>query len=167
MCLNNLSKLVFLVLLGLSQAVFALSTDKDEPIQIAADSATIDDLKGIATYQGNVIITQGTIQINAEKITLVYTQKQDLKKVDIEGNPAQFKQRPDKSEEDLHAQAKRMEYRADENMLYLTEDAKLWQGKDSFVGEQITYDTVRGVIKANKGKGGRVKVTIQPRKKSK
>ena len=151
----------------MSQAIFALSTDKDELIQIAADSATIDDLNGVATYQGNVIITQGTIQINAEKISLFYTQKQDLKKVDIVGNPAKFKQRPDKSDEDLNAQANHMEYRADENMLYLTEGAKLWQGKDSFVGEKITYDTVRGVIKAHKGKGGRVKVTIQPRKKSK
>jgi len=162
-----LNKWVFLILLLTVQPVFALSTDKDEPIEIAADSATIDDLKGIAIYQGNVVITQGTIQINAEKVTLTYTQKQDLKKVEILGNPAQFKQRPDKSEEDVNAKAQRMEYRADENMLYLTEDAKLWQGKDSFVGEQITYDTVRGVIKAKKGKSGRVKVTIQPRKKSK
>lgn len=162
-----LNRIVFFLLYFslFSLPVFALTSDKDQPIQIVADSATIDDLKGTATYQGNVVITQGTIQIEAESVILTYTKKQDLKKAEILGKPAHFKQRPEKSEEDVHAKAHRMEYRADENMLYLTEEAGLWQGKDSFVGEQITYDTVRGVIRADKGKSGRVMVTIQPRKK--
>jgi len=162
----SLNKWFFLILYFTLPSVFALSSDKDQPIQIAADSATIDDLNGKAIYEGNVIITQGTIQITAEKVTLTYTKKQDLKKAEIVGSPAHFKQRPEKSEEDVHAEAQRMEYRAEENKLYLTKEAKLWQGKDSFVGEQITYDIVGGVIKADKGKSGRVQVTIQPRKKS-
>lgn len=167
MSLNKV--LLFIGFLLNSLPIFALSTDQDQPIQIKSDAATIDNLKGTAIYKGNVVITQGTIRINAEKVTLTYTEKQDLKKVMVEGNPARFKQRPDKSEEDVHATANLMEYYAAKNMLYLVKEAKLWQGKDSFIGQRISYDTVRGVIKADKGnsKNGRVIVTIQPRRQQK
>ncbi|ALG67617.1 lipopolysaccharide transport periplasmic protein LptA [Beggiatoa leptomitoformis] len=146
----------------ISHSVFALATDKDQPINITAEQATIDDLKGVAIYEGNVIVTQGTIRIEADKVTLTYTQKQTLDKVILDGNPARFKQRPDNSKEDLNAKASKMEYFATENRLQLTQNAEVWQGKDTFTGQRITYDTERGIIKANQ----KVQVTIQPRQQS-
>lgn len=145
---------------------FALSTDPDQPINIQADKAMIDDPNGVAIYTGNVIVTQGSIRINAEKLTLNYTQKQDLEKAVAEGDPARFKQTPDGEKPDIHAKAKRMEYYAGQDMLQLTKEAVIWQGGDSFTGERITYDTRKGIIRAEKGKNqkDRVSVTIQPRK---
>ncbi|EIJ43669.1 lipopolysaccharide transport periplasmic protein LptA [Beggiatoa alba B18LD] len=146
----------------MSHSVFALATDKDQPINITAEQATIDDIKGIAIYEGNVVVTQGTIRIEADKVTLTYTKKQTLDKVILDGNPARFKQRPDNSTEDLNAKAEKMEYFATENRLQLTQNAEVWQGKDTFTGQRITYDTERGIIKANQ----KVQVTIQPRQQS-
>jgi len=144
---------------------FALSSDAKQPIMIEADTATIDDANGIAIYEGNVIVTQGSIRINAAKVTLRYTERQDLEKVVAEGNPAKFKQTPDGKKPDLHANSKRMEYLANENMLHLTKQAKLWQGDNTFTGDQVMYDTKKGIIRANKGskKGSRVTVTINPK----
>jgi lipopolysaccharide export system protein LptA len=155
-----------IVLLVWQSTAFALSTDREQPIKIEADTATIDDGKGFGVYQGNVVITQGTILINADKVTFHYNQKQQLEKVFANGNPARFKQRPDNSTEDLHAKAQQMEYFALKDMLNLLQDAELWQGKDIFTGPRISYDTKQSVIKADKGEkkeGQRITVTLQPR----
>lgn len=148
--------------------VLALSTDIEQPIKIEADKAVIDDTSGVATYEGNVVVTQGSIQINANKVILNYTEKQTLGKVVALGEPARFKQTPDEGKPDINATAKQMEYLADTHVIQLTQDAQLWQGKDAFSGQRIKYNTQGGIIEADKGdsKDGRVSVTIQPRPRS-
>jgi len=150
---------------------FALTSDREQPIQIEADKATIDNLKGIAIYQGKVIITQGSIRIDADKITLNYSKKNDIEKAVAEGQPARFKQRLD-SGEDIKANAKKMEYDAIKNMLYLKQDAELRKGRgeeDNYISNApyISYDTQRGIITADKGKrkGGRISMTFKPQSK--
>ena len=162
------TSLFFLLLtcyLASSTSTFALSTDTKQPIKIEADKAIIDDISGVATYEGNVVVTQGSIQINANKVTLNYSEKQTLEKVVAEGEPAHFKQTPEGGKSDIQAKAKRMEYFADVNVIQLSEGAELWQGKDTFTGQRIKYNTQNGVIEADKGdsKEGRVSVVIQPR----
>jgi lipopolysaccharide export system protein LptA len=167
--MNALKKLFLVITISYTLnpiAVDALSTDRDQPILIEADQGQIDDARGIATYEWRVIITQGTIQINADKVTLNYSKKQDIEKVTAIGKPAQFRQQPDNSEEFLHANAAQMEYFAEQNLLELKQGAKVWQGKDVVTGEKITYDTHGGIIRAFKGdtEKSRVTVTLQPRR---
>lgn len=158
---------VLILYISLSTEGRALSTDREQSIQIQSDRAIIDDAKGIAIYEGHVIITQGTIRIDADKVTLNYTKKQDIEKVIAEGNPTRFKQTPDGGKEDIKAKAVRMEYDALQNVLQLIQEAELQQAKDSFAGQHITYDTHSGIIRADKGnnKDGRITVIIQPRPK--
>lgn len=166
MSLNKLNKLLFWLCLIFSSSVWGLASDREQPINIEADSAVIDDAKGLAIYSGNVIVTQGSIRINAEKLTLHYTEKQTLEKAVAEGKPVRFKQTPDNKKPDIQAKAMRMEYYAHKDMLNLTNEAMVWQGEDRFTGAIISYDTKNGVIRAERGKSesGRVSVTIQPRK---
>jgi len=167
-------KLVLLLLIVLlSNNVFALSTDRSQPLQIEADQATIDNVKGIAIYTGNVIITQGSIRINANVVTVHYTQKQEIENVVADGKPAKFKQQLDRGD-DIKAKAKQMEYDALKNMLHLRKNAelrKVRKGKDISTSSapRIIYDTQRGIIKADKGssKTGRTTVTIYPQTSSK
>jgi len=146
-----------------SISAFALSTDREQPILIEADKATIDNIKRVAIYEGDVIVTQGTIRINADTVTLNYTQKQDIDKVIAVGKPARFKQRLDGGDE-IRAKAKRMEYNAIKDMLYLRDEAELRKvknKKDIYTSNapRIIYDTQHGIIKADRG---RVFVKIQP-----
>jgi lipopolysaccharide export system protein LptA len=159
-----------LLLLGvlLSGSALALSTDRSQPLQIVANKATIDNVKGIAIYEGNVVVTQGSIRIDANVITINYTQKQDIEKVVADGKPAHFKQRLD-SGDDIKAKAMQMEYNAIKSMLYLRKDAELHKQRNdkdlsSSSAPHIKYDTKRGIIKAGKGntKDGRTTVTIYP-----
>lgn len=150
-----------------AQAAPALSTDKDQPISIEADRADIDDNKGISVYQGNVVVTQGSLRLAADTVT-VYSPKRNLQKLVAQGAPARFKQRPNGEQEDMRAQALRMEYSVETEKLLLLDGAHLWQAKNEFSGNRIEYDTVNDVVTASKAPSGkeRVQVIIQPKAKS-
>jgi lipopolysaccharide export system protein LptA len=158
---------LFFISVLLSTNAFALKNDREQPILIESDKATIDNIKRVAIYEGDVIVTQGSIHINADTVTLNYTEKQDIEKVIAVGQPARFKQRLEGGDE-IKAKARQMEYNAIKDTLHLTIEAELRKekdGKDIYTSNapRIIYDTQRGIIKADKG---RVFVKIQPQRKS-
>lgn len=160
-----------LLILSFSQTM-ALSTDREQPIQIEADKATIDNMKGTAVYEGNVIVMQGSIRLNAATVTLNYNDQNDIEKVVAMGQPTHFKQRLDSGEE-IKAKAKEMEYNAVKDMLHLRVEAELRKernGEDTYTSTapRITYDTQRGIITADKGKNkkGRITMTLKPQPQS-
>jgi lipopolysaccharide export system protein LptA len=159
------------ITLWFSNGALALSNDSEQPIQIEADQASIDNIKGVAIYAGNVIVTQGSIRLNAEKVTLNYTDKHEIEKVVAEGQPVRFKQRLD-SGDNIKAQAKEMEYHAVKSMLHLRKAAELRKNKGGIntyisTAPRISYDTEHGIIKADQGnlKKGRVTMTFKPQPK--
>jgi lipopolysaccharide export system protein LptA len=143
----------------------ALSSDKDQPIDIVADSVAIDEAKGTSTYTGNVEINQGSIRLLADKVVVEHRPGQP-RKVDATGAPAKFRQLPDNSKQYVTGTARRVEYRLDSEELLLSGDAHLTQGKDSFHSDRIVYDRVKAVVKAGAAAQGkdRVRVTIEPSK---
>ncbi|MCK5876246.1 MAG: lipopolysaccharide transport periplasmic protein LptA [Candidatus Marithrix sp.] len=162
----NRTLLIALTLL-ICNNTYALSNDREQPILIEADQAIIDNIKGIATYEGNVVVTQGSIRIDADKITLNYTPEQAIEKIIATGNLASFKQHLD-NDEDINAKAKHMEYNAIKDILHLTDEAELRKQKndrDIYTSNapHITYDTKKGFTKADGGDNkGRIKISIEP-----
>ena len=57
----------WLLLSGIAQA---LPGDTEQPIHISADEALRDEKRGITVYTGNVTMTQGSLSISAELITI-------------------------------------------------------------------------------------------------
>lgn len=157
---------LLLLIVGLHMPWFAqaLTADQSQPINIEADTADIDDRAGTTIYRGNVIVTQGSIRLTGDTVT-VYSPGRTLQKVTAQGNPANFQQRPDNKSEDMRAQSRTMEYLIDAEKLILLEDAHLWQGGDKISGNRIDYDIKADLGKATRGAGAdeRVKVIIQPR----
>jgi lipopolysaccharide export system protein LptA len=157
----------------------ALSTDKDQPIEIEADTAQLDKGKQVTIYTGNVVVVQGSIRMTGDKLTVYYDNNQQLKDAYLNGQPAYFKQRPDGKNEDFEGWALKMEYHAQENLLHLIDQAKLKQGDQTMTGARISYDTENSILTARgtsavrqnteAGKttppGGRVKIIIPPKKK--
>ena len=176
--LYNLKHLINLLLLSaillVNVQVGALTTDKDQPIEIEADTAELDDLKGVTIYRGNVIVTQGSIRMTGETMTVYYNEQKDLDTVIMEGHPATYRQLPDNSEVYDEAEALRMEYYETKNLIVLIDQAVVKQEGLRFSGSRIDYDTLRSQIKAKgdtKAGGettegsGRVKITIKPKNK--
>ncbi|MCK5718338.1 MAG: lipopolysaccharide transport periplasmic protein LptA [Thiomargarita sp.] len=165
----RLYKIILLLLLSFStNYTLALSTDSSQAILIEADMASMDNIKRVAVYEGNVIIMQGSIRINAVKITLNYTKEQNLDKIIATGKPVYFSQQLD-NKEIVKAQAYKMEFHAAKNTIYLTKNAELYKEKDgkniySSKAPRIIYDTASAIIKADKG---RVFIKIHPQTKKK
>jgi lipopolysaccharide export system protein LptA len=165
-----------LAILGIGEA-WALATDKDQPIEIEADYAELRKTERQTIYSGNVIVTQGSIRMWGDKLTVFYDENDELKDAILDGKPAHFKQRPDGRDEDFEGEALRMEYHAQDERLHLINDAKLTQGKMKFSGPLIVYDTKNSVLtgqgrakttadgkaEGEKPAGGRVRMIIPPK----
>jgi len=150
-----------LILSGMAQG---LPSDKDMPVNIEADSGEIDQATGTTVYQGDVIITQGSMKLEAHKVTVEYKDKKPHQ-LTATGAPARFKQKPDESKEWVHGKGNKIEYLIDSEELILTDNAELKQGDDSFSSDRIVYDRVKSKLKAGAAAKGkqRVRVTIQPK----
>ena len=141
---------------------WALTSDRTQPMHIEADNVEIDDQRGVSVYQGDVVVTQGTMRITAE-ILRVFTSNGEIQRMIAEGAPATYKQRPDDKDEDVRARALTMEYFADRDTVVLTDQAHLWQGPNTFTSKRIVYDLTTDHVDAGKQAGGdRVRITIHP-----
>jgi lipopolysaccharide export system protein LptA len=147
-------------------ASHALSTDREQPIHIEADQAVLDDQAGVAEYEGSVVLTQGSIRILAERLTVYMDADDALERAVAVGAPARFRQLPDDAEEYVRASARTLDYRAGESLLELTREARIVQGGDLFSGDHITYDTGTARVQARRAEDGdeRVRVTFTPKK---
>lgn len=141
------------ILIGLcclfgSLAAFSLSTDKDQPIEVEADEAELDDKNDVSIYRGNVIVTQGSIRMTGDVMTVHSQGGEELDYLVIEGNPATYKQLPDDSTVHDQARARRMEYHESKNLVILIREAWVKQDTSTLVGERIEYNTELSRVKA-------------------
>lgn len=170
--MNHLIRLSMLIVgFSISLEAFAEAADRDKPIELEADTVTVNDAKKISTYSGTVILTQGTLVIRADKL-IVREDKEGFQHSTSTGNPTTFKQKREGKNEYMEGSAQRIEYdgRMDKVQLY----TKAWvkRGEDIVHGDYISYDAnaeyaeVIGGAKTDGTPGsGRVKAIIQPKNK--
>jgi lipopolysaccharide export system protein LptA len=157
---------ISLILALLSCPLLALENDRQQPIEIEANAATFDEKKGTSTYTGNVKVTQGSIRLWSQKLT-VYSLRGEMEKMIATGEPVKFRQTPSLQKEDINGTALRMEFYGNQSKVIMLKKAKLWQGKNSTSSERIEYDSLNAVIQAGKKSSSsqRVKVILMPSKK--
>lgn len=145
---------------GLAQA---LESDAGQPIYMEADGVEIDERSGASIYRGNVLLTQGTIRITAEKVRVVQTGDNRQGRVEASGNPVTFRQQTDEAGKVVKGRARRIEYDTDSEVLVMIGEAMLEQNRDTFASDRIVYDRARSVVKAGSSASGkqRVRMTIQ------
>ena len=159
--------LVLLVLISTSNTSLARESDRDQPIDVSADSSEFDEKAGVQTLQGNVQITQGTMQINADFIAITL-QDNALSKIEGRGSPIRFEQE-NESGELMQGEASEIIYNAVDGTLILTGSASLSQPRQNLTSEKIIFNTQTQKISADGGgaDGGRVSIQIQPPSNSK
>lgn len=140
--------LAALLIAGLAPAVAALESDKDQPIEIEADTGELDDAKNISIYRGDVVTVQGTIRMTGDKMTVYYTEDDELDYLIMVGRPATYKQLPDDSSVYDYAEALTMEYYEQKEFVILIEEALVTQEGLRFSGDRIEYDTKLSQVKA-------------------
>lgn len=158
---------IVVAVLVLPMQSWGLSSDREQPMQIEADHAQMDDNKGTSIYRGNVKVTQGTLVLTGDVMT-VYDKGGEVQKVIMDGTPATYRQRPDGKDEDVHAKSLRMEYYTTPERIILLKQAEVWQSGDVLRSEKIVYDVVNDLVNAGTQKPDeRVHITIQPKPKPK
>lgn len=151
------------LLLCLPSAVWGLSTDRDQPIYIESDSATLKQKEGISTYTGNVHLRQGTLNMHGNEMNILLNDNR-IVKVILTGDPATYVQRPDGKDTDRHAEAKRIEYYTENERLILIDAAHIWQpGSEDFRSDRIVINLEKDTVDAGGGAQDRVRITLQPK----
>ncbi|KNC14383.1 MULTISPECIES: lipopolysaccharide transport periplasmic protein LptA [Pseudomonas] len=156
-----------------SASAWALPTDRDQPIHIQSDDAQLDDKQGVATYKGNVIITQGSMKITGNTVTITRNATGDVDVFTAVGNLAYYEQKPAVDKPIVQAYGVTIQYFAAQNRIVLIDKAKVINDGNTSEGEKIVYDTVRQVVNAGRATGSkvttprpRIDMVIQPKKKS-
>ncbi|MFP5505715.1 MAG: lipopolysaccharide transport periplasmic protein LptA, partial [Gammaproteobacteria bacterium] len=87
----------------------AEKADRDKPVNLEADSVTLDDIRKLSVYQGNVILSQGTLMLRADRVQVAQSEA-GLDKVVATGRPVAFRQKLDGRDETIEGFADRIEY---------------------------------------------------------
>jgi lipopolysaccharide export system protein LptA len=146
--------------------------DREKEIVVGADKLVADDANRTSTFEGNVIVTQGTMRMTAAKVT-VKEDAQRHKFYVASGSPVTFRQKRDKVDEWVEGFAARAEFDDRNDVLKLYENARVKSNQNEITGDFISYDMKREVAevsgappgKAVPANAGRVKVIIVPPKK--
>jgi len=146
---------------------YAEKADRDKPVNLEADSVTLDDISKISVYQGTVILTQGTLTLRADRVQVTQTDS-GLDKVIATGRPVAFRQKVDGRDEFIEGFANRIEYNSVNSQLELIGQARLRRNGDELRGEQISYNANTEFYKVVGQPGattpaGRVRAVIRPK----
>jgi lipopolysaccharide export system protein LptA len=158
------------LLLGPGVAV-AEKADRDKPIHFSAEQpAEVDFDKRVGTLRGNVVITQGTLTIHADKIDFKQNPDDSLSATAV-GKPVSFRQKKDDSDEYFEGYAQRAVYDGQTQTLELFDNALLKQGKDEIHSNYISYNSATNMFRSEgrpnapgaEGPGPRVQGVFEPR----
>lgn len=165
-------------ILVLALAAHAEKGDREKPINLEADRVSMDDINKVQIFEGNVVMTQGTMQIQTSK--LVVTQDSDgFQKGVATGGPnglARFRQKREGKDEFIEGEAERIVHEARNEKTEFFVRAWVKSGQDEVKGHYISYDAptekylvtnAGGTTKSATGETqARVRAIIQPKGKA-
>ena len=168
------SGLLGCLLAALPPAAGAEKADRDKPVNLEADRVTIDDVKQTAIFEGNVMLTQGTLLIRGDRME-VRQDKEGFKSGVTWGKPASFRQKREGFDEYIEGSAERLEYDGRIQTMQMFNRAQLTRGQDEVRGNFISYDGRTEFFQVTGGGAqaaapdnpeGRVRAVIQPKPKA-
>ena len=139
----------------------AKSSDRSQPMDVSSDrtDAMLGD-EGNAVLTGNVVITQGTLQVGADRAT-IHNHDGEISQVVLTGAPATLKQVNDNGET-MTAHAAQIVYTLNNDLIVLTGGVVIEQPRGTLRGETVKYDLKSGRLDGG-GDGSRVKMRIMPK----
>ncbi len=154
----------------------AEKADRDKPVNLEADKATVDEVNKLHVFDGNVTLIQGTLVIRCDKLVV----KQDAEGFQSgvatanPGNLARFRMKRDGKDEYVEGEAERIEHDARTDITKFFNRAWVKSGEDEVRGQYIVFDGIKEQYSVTSGQGGtvvpgrdnRVRAVIQPKNKA-
>ena len=166
--------LVLALLAAFSLPAPAEKADSEKPTQVEANRMSADDVRRLNIFEGNVVVTRGTIRLLADRL-VVRQDAQGFQFSTATGNPVRFKQRQDPKPpategEWMEGEAKRIEMDDRKGTIELFQDAWVRRGGDEVAGDYIFVDQRSDFFRVSSGKDkpegkgeGRVRAILQPK----
>ncbi len=150
-------------------AALAEKADKDKPTQIEANSMQSDETRRLNIFEGNVVVTKGTLTVRADRL-VVRQDEEGNQYTTATGAPVRFRQRQDPKEPGkegawMDGEAKRLEIDDKKSTIELFDDARVNRDGDEVTGNYIFVDQRSDYFSVSSGQGapGRVKAILQPK----
>jgi lipopolysaccharide export system protein LptA len=170
---------LMLALAVAASPALAERADREKPITLEANRISVDDVKKVQVYEGNVVLSQGTLVIRSDRIIVTQDADGFQRGVAIggPGGLARFRQKREGKDEFIEGEGERIEHDARGEKTEFFIRAWVRSGLDEVKGNYISYDGLNekylvtsGVSADGKGpakaEGGRVRAIIQPKSKS-
>lgn len=125
-----------------------LPTDSEQELNLSSESADFDLKKGVAIYQGNVKLTQGSLRIESDEL-VVHRKDDAIDRVIATGSPAVFEQQPEVDQAPVIAYGKRIEYELENQVetVAIIDEAVLEQGGVVSRCERIEFNLTASTVK--------------------
>ncbi|MCH2094459.1 MAG: LptA/OstA family protein [Rhodobacteraceae bacterium] len=136
---------------GAKVAFGGIQQDISAPVEIAADSLSVDQQDGTATYAGNVVIGQGDMRLAAPRVMVVYSSKAGrIDRLEASGgvtlvNGAEA------------AEANQAIYSIDRGTITMVGSVLLTQGQNALTAERMVVNLKTGTAEMS----GRVRTLLQ------
>ncbi|HEX9398093.1 MAG TPA: lipopolysaccharide transport periplasmic protein LptA [Burkholderiales bacterium] len=152
----------------------AETSDREKPTQIEANRMSADDVRRLNIFEGNVVLTRGTISVRAERI-VVRQDADGYQFATATGTPVRLRQRQDPKPPQtegvwMDGEALRIEIDDRNGKIEMFEQARVRRGGDEVAGSYIFVDqrsdffTVKSDGNADQPSGeGRVRAVLQPK----
>lgn len=122
-----------------------------QPVQVDADSLSVNQEDGQATFLGNVAISQGEMLLSADKVLVTYNEGGEGIASLLASGGVTLVNGPDAAE------AQQADYNIDQATVVLTGSVLVTQGQNVISGEKVTINLDTGTAQI----GGRVRTTLE------
>jgi lipopolysaccharide export system protein LptA len=128
--------------------------DTDQPVEVTADSLSIDQSGGRAVFEGNVLIVQGDLRMAAGRVEVVYDDAEEGRSVnEVLATGGVLVTRGDDAAEGTQAR-----YDIAGALLTMTGDVLVTQGPTAISGDRMVVNMSTG----NGTVDGRVRTVLDP-----
>lgn len=127
---------------GANIALGTPAFDAGQPVEVSADSLSVDQGTGQAVFDGNVLVVQGDVRMTAGRIRVVYARDDDgnasgIDRLEADGGVTFV------TEADA-AEAQEAVYAVEEGEVVLTGEVLLTQGQNAISGDRLVLDLTSG-----------------------
>lgn len=138
---------------GAEVAFGGLKADTTVPVEVTADTLSVNQTDGTATFSGNVLVVQGGMRLSADRVEVVYgnAERSRIERLHASGNVTLV------SGKDA-AEAADAIYTIESGDVEMTGNVLLTQGANTIAGQKLVVDLTSGTGRME----GRVKTVLQP-----
>lgn len=132
-----------------------LAQDPTAPVSVDADSLSVSQTDGTATFTGNVRVAQGEMRLQAAEVRVVYGEAEgEIRSLDATGGVTL-------ANGGVAAQAQQATYAIASGTVVMTGDVVLTQGQSTIAGQKLLIDLQGGTGTME----GRVQTLFRPEPK--